>query len=270
MLVVTSVLPGSPSENVLQPGDILVKVNGHYVTQFDPLDEMSMIRSGKQVAGGGARRQADFRQAAGGRPARHYAERLRGVWRCGGEHPVVSAGAAVQRAGARGRTSPTRAMCSGRGYPARRCHHDDGFQARRYAEGLRGRHRALGDGDHATVRYITIDDPNGSNLRSVRMDRLWFPARHCERDDNQGVWPCKDLPSGPASKERPVNSTEFPKYKDPRLTALAPSLVSVTFDMPYSVSGITERNYHGTGWSWMRSADSSSSTATPCRCRLGT
>ncbi len=40
MLVVTEVLPGSPSENVLQPGDVLVKVNGHYVTQFEPLDEV--------------------------------------------------------------------------------------------------------------------------------------------------------------------------------------------------------------------------------------
>ena len=28
---------------------------------------------------------------------------------------------------------------------------------------------------------------------------------------------------------------------------LAPSLVLVNFDMPYSVSGVTERNYHGTG-----------------------
>src|SRR5207245_10718950 len=26
----------------------------------------------------------------------------------------------------------------------------------------------LGDGDRATVRYITIDDPNGSQLRSIR------------------------------------------------------------------------------------------------------
>jgi S1-C subfamily serine protease len=31
------------------------------------------------------------------------------------------------------------------------------------------------------------------------------------------------------------------------MSALAPSLAMVTFDMPYSVSGITERNYHGTG-----------------------
>jgi S1-C subfamily serine protease len=44
-----------------------------------------------------------------------------------------------------------------------------------------------------------------------------------------------------------VSSTAFPHFGDPRLNALAPSLVMVTFDMPYSVSGITERNYHGTG-----------------------
>ena len=40
MLVVTEVLPGSPSANVLQPGDILLKLNGHFVTQFEPLEEV--------------------------------------------------------------------------------------------------------------------------------------------------------------------------------------------------------------------------------------
>ena len=44
-----------------------------------------------------------------------------------------------------------------------------------------------------------------------------------------------------------MSSTAFPHFSDPRQEALAPSLVMVTFDMPYSVSGITERNYHGTG-----------------------
>src|SRR5262249_54607946 len=58
----------------------------------------------------------------------------------------------------------------------------------------------LGDGDRTTVRFITIDDPNGSQLRSVRMDRRWFPAHHCERDDRQGLWDCKDLAAGPAPK----------------------------------------------------------------------
>jgi S1-C subfamily serine protease len=79
------------------------------------------------------------------------------------------------------------------------------------------------------------------------MDRRWFPAHHCERDDRQGLWDCRDLPAGPVPKALKVSSTEYPKYKDPRLESLAPSLAMVAFDMPYSVSGITERNYHGTG-----------------------
>ena len=104
----------------------------------------------------------------------------------------------------------------------------------------------LGDGDRANVRFMTIDDPNGSQLRSIRMDRLWFPARHCDRNDGTGVWDCKDLP--PRPRARPGGELDqVPDLQDPRMSALAPSLAMVTFDMPYSVSGVTERNYHGTG-----------------------
>src|SRR5579863_1970122 len=49
MLVVTEVLPGSPSENLLQPGDILVRLNGRYVTQFEPLEEVLDDSVGAQV-----------------------------------------------------------------------------------------------------------------------------------------------------------------------------------------------------------------------------
>jgi S1-C subfamily serine protease len=42
-------------------------------------------------------------------------------------------------------------------------------------------------------------------------------------------------------------STQFAKTGDARIDRLAPSLVMVNFDMPYSVSGVTEKNYHGTG-----------------------
>src|SRR5690606_213732 len=112
---------------------------------------------------------------------------------------------------------------------------------------LEAAHTELGDGDRATVRYFTIDDPNGSQLRSVRMDRRWFPARRCVRDDKAGVWPCIKLPEGPPPKPPAGGTTEFPRYTDARLSYIAPSLVMVSFDMPYSVSGITERNYHGTG-----------------------
>jgi len=38
MLVVDNVLPGSPGDKVLQPGDVLVRVNGQLVASFEPLE----------------------------------------------------------------------------------------------------------------------------------------------------------------------------------------------------------------------------------------
>jgi S1-C subfamily serine protease len=44
-----------------------------------------------------------------------------------------------------------------------------------------------------------------------------------------------------------VGHTELKKYDDPRVKAIAPSLVVVTFDLPYTLSGVAERHYYGTG-----------------------
>jgi S1-C subfamily serine protease len=248
MLVVTEVLPGSPSENVLQPGDILIRVNGRYVTQFEPLDDvvdssvggqiqLDLERGGKTIAaklpvgdlhaitpssyaefGDGVLNTLSYQQA------RHFNIPVRGVY-------VANPGYVFGAAGV-----PRGAVITMM----------DNKKMDRLGD-VEAEIAQLGDGDRVTVRYVTIDDPNGSQLRSVRMDRRWFPAHHCERDDRQGVWDCKDLLAGPAPKPIKGSSTEFPKFKDPRLESLAPSLAMVTFDMPYSVSGITERNYHGTG-----------------------
>src|SRR6185437_9077439 len=104
-----------------------------------------------------------------------------------------------------------------------------------------------GNGGYANLRLNTVDGPDGHQLGSFRMDRLWYPSDQCVRDDALGTWPCTPLAAGPPPKADPVSSTGFPKYQDPRLTALAPSLATVTFTMPYSVSGVTEHYYHGTG-----------------------
>ena len=41
--------------------------------------------------------------------------------------------------------------------------------------------------------------------------------------------------------------TRFARTGDRLVDAISPTLVLVEFNMPYSVSGVTERNYHGTG-----------------------
>jgi pro-apoptotic serine protease NMA111 len=106
----------------------------------------------------------------------------------------------------------------------------------------------LADGASAPVRYVTLEDPRAAQLKVIRMDRRWFPARKCRRDDALGTWPCIAISPGPgAASAKPAASTQFAKTGDPRIDHLAPSLVMVNFDMPYSVSGVTEKNYHGTG-----------------------
>jgi len=248
MLVVTEVLPGSPSQKLLQPGDVLTRVNGRYVTQFEPLSEVLDSSVGGQVSleleRGGHTISAqlpvmdlhkitpssytEFSDAVlntlSYQQARHFNVAPRGAY-------VANPGYAFTSSGI-----PRGAVITMMG---NRTINDIGDLEAGLAE--------LGDGDRAALRFITIDDPNGSQLRSLRMDRRWYPAHHCERDDARGIWDCHDLAPGPTSKPLQISSTEFPKYKDSLLTTLAPSLVTVTFDMPYSVSGITERNYHGTG-----------------------
>jgi hypothetical protein len=105
----------------------------------------------------------------------------------------------------------------------------------------------LADGDRAAMRFTTIDDPNGSQLRSVRIDRRWFPARACRRDDVAGLWPCEQLEAGPPPRAVTAGTTALPAVRDKLVAKLAPSLAHITFDMPFAIAGITERNYHGTG-----------------------
>src|SRR6516162_2456043 len=248
MLVVTEVLPGSPSEKVLQPGDILLRLNGRYMAQFEPLEEvldssvgsdveLELERGGKLVSAklpvGDLHASTPSAYAEFGdsvvntlsyQQARHFNVPARGVYVA---NPGYVFGAATIPRGA--------VILNLNG------NRTDTLQ--QFETGI----AQLGNGDHATVRYLTIDDPNNTDLKVVRMDRLWFPAHHCDRDDTRGLWDCRDLTAGPAPKPVPVSSTAFPHFTDPRMNALAPSLAMVTFDMPYSVSGITERNYHGTG-----------------------
>ena len=253
MLVVQEVQPGSPGDGVLEPGDILVRVNGRLLTQFEPLAAVLDDSVGAEVA---------LELARGGRPvavrvpvgdlhaitpaafidfgdaivhtlsyqqARHFHRPVRGAY-------VANPGYVLGAAGV-----PRGAVIL----------EVDGREVAgvdEFAQAL----SALRDGDRATLRLTTIDDPNGSQLRSMRMERRWFPVRRCERNDATGLWDCRELelelqPRPAVARSAPVAGARFGRPADPRAARLAPSLVGVAFDMPYSVAGISERNYSGTG-----------------------
>jgi S1-C subfamily serine protease len=248
MLVVDEVQPGSAADGILAPGDILVSIDGKPVPEFFALEDVLDNHVGQQVKleiqrGNETVRHAlavqslsaitadeyiEFGEAVvhtlSYQQARHYNLPIEGVY-------VANPGYVFGSAGI-----PHGALINS----------FNGRKMRTLAD-FEAALADLADGERAPVRYVTLEDPRATQLKVIRMDRRWFPARKCKRDDSLGSWPCVDLAPGPAPSVLKPASTLFSKTGDPRIDRLAPSLVMVTFDMPYSVSGVTEKNYHGTG-----------------------
>jgi S1-C subfamily serine protease len=248
MLVVAEVQPGSGAAAVLKPGDILLRVNGRFVTQFEPL---------AAVLDDGVGGRVELELNRGGAPVRAslevgdlhaitpdaYLEFGDGIlhtlsWQQARHLNVPVSGVLV--------ANPGYAFGSA-GVPRGAVIRFVNGQDIADLDALIAVLGPLGDGARINVRYTTLEDPNGSQLRSVRIDRRWFAARRCARNDRSGFWDCTDLPAVPSAARPPAGSTTFGAAADPRAQKLAPSLVGVGFDMPYSVSGVTERNYYGTG-----------------------
>jgi pro-apoptotic serine protease NMA111 len=248
MLVADQVQPGSAAHAAIQAGDILVRINDRYITTFEPLEDLLDSSVGQalklELQRGGETRSVqlqvgdldaitpasylEFGDAVvhdlSYQQARHFNLPIAGVF-------VANPGYSLTAAGVP------------RGALVREINNQPVSNLADFQNQL----AKLGDGDRAAVRFTTMDDPNGSQLKSFVMDRRWFPSRSCRRDDAAGTWPCVVLPAGPAPKAVSGGTTALPVLRDPQIAKLSPSLVHLTFDMPFSVEGITERNYHGTG-----------------------
>ena len=248
MLVVDRVLPGSASDQVLQPGDVLLRLNGALITSFEPLEatlddsvgaqvKLDLERGGKpfsvqlRVGDLHAITPASYMEFGDAvvhtlsyQMARHFHRPATGVF-------VAAAGYSLDAAGV-----PRGAVITEvNSKPVTRLADFEVATA------------SLADGARFTVRYVTLDEPNRAELRSVHMDRRWFPTRECARNDATGYWDCT-TPKGFQTASAPEGGAVRPAATDdPTARALAPSLVSMTFDMPYPLSGVNERNYRGTG-----------------------
>jgi pro-apoptotic serine protease NMA111 len=248
MLVVDDVQPGSGADGVLAPGDILIGIDGKPIPEFFALEDVLDSHVGQTVKVEVQRGRQSLRHdldvvslhaitadeyiefgeavvhTLSYQQARHFNVPIKGVYVANPGYVFGSAGIA------RG------ALISS--FNGKKVDNLADFAAA-LAE--------LADGARVPVRYVTLEDPRAQQLKVIRMDRRWFPARECKRDDTLGTWPCISISAGPAPSSIKSASTQFAKTGDARIDRLAPSLVMVNFDMPYSVSGVTEKNYHGTG-----------------------
>jgi S1-C subfamily serine protease len=248
MLVVRNMLPEGIADEQLQIGDILLRVNGTSVTDFVPLEailddsvgesvSLSLERNGQfiereiVVADLHAITPSEYIQFGDGvfhdlsyQQAWHFNRPISGVY-------VAAPGFALSTAG----------------IPRRSVIVEMDGQPVESLDAMEAVLAELADGDKFSVRLFPLEDPQGGVLRIVRMDRRWFPVERCERDDATGQWPCRELAEGPAPKPlKPVNA-QYVEQDSRLLQKLAPSLVLVNYDMPYTISGVGERHYYGTG-----------------------
>jgi S1-C subfamily serine protease len=248
MLVVDEIIPDGASDGRLKIGDILVRVNGDYVTEFVPLEtvlddhvgeplQLEVERNGQSVKvdmeiadlhaitpmeyiqfGDAVVHDLSYQQA------RHLNRGIEGVY-------VASPGYVLGNA-AIPRGSVIVAL-------------DDKDIAT--IDDFEAALADLADQEGASVRFFTFEDPFASKLRVMQMDRRWFPTERCRRDDRTGLWPCRVLDAGPPIEPPTPAAVSFIQHSDRRVRNIAPSLVLVNYDMPYTISGISERHYYGTG-----------------------
>ena len=246
LLVVEHVIPGNGS--FLEPGDIVLRVNGELVSEFVPLAAALDENVGRMLEieverGGEALRQElmvddlhgitsdEYVEYAEGvfhnlsyQQARHFNRSVSGVYVANPGY--VFGTAAIPRGSL---------ITSLDGEPM-----DDLDDFQRTVQ-------QLPMGQRAIVRFVQFDDPRAERQRSIINNRNWFPARRCQRDDSLGYWPCEDLAEAPPPAQPMPGSTTFPLRGDSHVQAITPSLVLINFDMPYTVSGVSDRHFYGTG-----------------------
>jgi len=248
MLVVDDVLRGGVAADVLEVGDILLELNGTSLTRFTELEavlddsvgevvRLKLERNGKPiqrdvtVADLHAVTPDEYIRFADGvfnnlsyQQGWHLNKPLSGVY-------VAAPGFAL-------RTS---------GIPRRSVIIEMNGQPVNDLDDMEAVLNEMADRERIALRFITLEDPNGPVVRLIRMDRRWYAAERCQRDDATGFWPCRKLVPGPVATRSDPVSTRFVQQDSRVLEKVAASLVLVNFDMPFTVSGINDQHYYGTG-----------------------
>ncbi|KAL4152309.1 hypothetical protein PRNP1_009242 [Phytophthora ramorum] len=256
MLTVAETIPGGPSNKKLQPGDVLVRVNGELITRFVPLEailddnvgdeiELQIERSGElvthkmQVQDLHAVTPSRFIEIGGAVINPLSYQQARNHAMSPGAPYVADPGYFLQRSRI------------GRGAII---HSVNGVKTPDL-ETLKNYLNQCKDRERVVVKFSKLTDKS-EKVEVVHVDRRWFPFCEYVRDDKLGTWHCErfappsnanDDKTDNSSADKPVGSTTTLPGKNPVENKLARSLVTVDFDRPFSVNSLSTSNYRGTG-----------------------
>jgi len=248
MLVVDQVIPNGPAHDRLEPGDILIKVNGQLVTTFLKLELLMDGNINKEIV-------LDIERGGSPQTIQLNVQDLDSITpdillEVGGGilHPLSYQQAKNHR------------LVVGSVYVASEGYMLGGAGIQRGSiitsvaqtptptvEIFEKILSQFPDRSRVPFRYFSVTDRHSERLTVVRVDRCWHPMVMWKKDDIEGKWTSRECapPSGPRYSPKPASSTPVPA------TGLAakviPSLVLVSFSVPFVVDGGSNDTFLGTG-----------------------
>lgn len=251
MLRVLKVVPGGPGSKGLEPGDILVRINGALVTRFWPLESALDAAVGKEV-------EVEIERAGASRKLKLKVDDLHAL----SPRAYVEAGYSVFHPLSYQKARNRHIAASGM-YVARAGYmlQDAGIPGGAVIDRIDGVSidsvdtlwkvfEGKPDRHEMRVEYRRLSDPRQQRTAMMRLDRRWFPMRRCEREESVGRWSCQNAaPGQPAAPAKAFTDTlpPGPSLPDAAARAVASSLIKVRFRVPYQHDGIRGSSYLGTG-----------------------
>ena len=247
LLIVEKILPGGVTDGLLEPGDILLRVQDRQIAGFVPLAELLDAHVGQTLS-------LDIER--GGQPLRVHptVHDLHAITPAN----FIEIGGAIlhdlsyQRA--RNPQLPLRgAYLASAGYMFAPLDLERAVIltiAGRPTPNLAAATEillTLPHGARATVRYYDLEAPTRERVAVITVDRRWFAMVHHTRDDATGLWPATVLPPPPPPVPPVPTTIAFPHSDDPRIARLLPSLVTVDAAIPYKIDGVHAIRFRGAG-----------------------
>ncbi|KAI8924402.1 hypothetical protein BC831DRAFT_465774 [Entophlyctis helioformis] len=250
MLTVGQVVPKGPADGILEAGDILLKVNGEYITAFCPLEEVFDSSVGQTITvqfqrgpetkdveivvqdlhsitpnryievGGGILHELSYQMARG------YIVPIRGVFVAGSGYMLGMSGVSRKSIIESINNQPTPTL--------------DAF-----IEVM----KTLKDNERVPLRFYSLSNINKPKMTIAVVDRRWHAFRQAIRDDTTGMWNYTEMP--------PCIGVAIPKPHSASHLVLddslgcgkvvIPSLLHVAFYLPFKVDGVVSQVHAGIG-----------------------
>lgn len=248
LLVATEVLPGGPADGQLEPGDVLLALAGRPLLDFTGLEDVLDASVGQRVrldverSGVPHRLELIVQDLHAVTPA-EYLELSGAVL-----HPL-----SLQLARSYG-VPVSGILLAGRGYafsraglPARAVIREIGEVPVPDLDALEQELARLPDGERVRVRWSELARPELPQESVLRIDRHWFAARRCARDDAAGRFVCRELAPAPPAEPAALAASQLRVSGPGPTRRLARSLVAVSFDVPYAIDGVHGSGFTGAG-----------------------